>query len=108
MNDREKFTPPETPYKRIQRLYPEGNWTDAAAISLTNGDEIKQWIKEEISETLRKIPDKRYAALQHTPESLLESIRRVIDGPIIKTPEQKAMWEKALEEAVAESDYYSD
>lgn len=107
MNNREKLTPTETPYKRIKRLVPEGNWTDAAAQLLTDGDEIKQFIKEEISETLREIPHTDTISVKHTPESLLESLRRVINGPNVKTPEQKAIWEKALQEAIAESEHYS-
>lgn len=107
MNDREKFTPPETPYQRIKRLTPEGNWTDAAAQSLTDPAEIKQYIKEEISETFRlRLEHPEWGGL--TPESLLKSIRYVINGPCIKTPELKAIWEKALQEAVEESEYYSD
>lgn len=107
MNDREKFTPPETPYQRIVRLTPEGSWTHAAAQSLTDANEIKQFIKEEISETFR-LNLQHPELVHHTPESLLESIRDVINGPCVKTPELKAIWEKALQEAVEESEHYSD
>lgn len=105
MNNQEKFTPKETPYKRIMRLAPEGNWTDAAAQLLTNEAEIEQFIEEQISETLRPDPQ---LVTQHTPESLVDSIKKVINGPNLKTPEKKAAWEKALQKAIEKSDYFPD
>ena len=103
MNTREQSTPPETPYKRIKRLSPEGNWTDVAAQMLTDPTEIEEYLKEAIAEYFHEgVPTSG-----HTPESWVESIRRVINGPNIKTPEKKAIWEKALQEATKESDYFS-
>jgi len=107
MNDREKGAPPETVWKRIVRETPEGNWTHAAARRLTDPDEIKQFLKEEIDETLRQDShDRTYVVHQHTPESLIESIRRVINGPNIDTPQKKAIWEKALQEVIDESSFF--
>jgi len=107
MNDREKGVPPETVRKRIIRETPEGNWTDAAARRLTDPDEIKQFLKEEIDDVLGEdLPRRKYVVHRHTPESLVESIRRVIEGPNLDTPQKKAIWEKALQEAIEESSFF--
>lgn len=101
------MTPLETPYKRIVRVTPEGNWTDSAAQLLTDADDIERFIEELISETLRPSAQGR-VDVRHTPESLVASIRQVINGPNLKTPERKAVWENALQEAIKKSNYFHD
>lgn len=106
MNSRMKrrfFLPGETPYKRIMRLGGAGDLTCQATWLLTNVNEIKKFIKESISEDLRyqeTLPQD--SLLRVTPKLMVERIREVINGPNIKTPEKKALWEKALQRAIKE------
>jgi hypothetical protein len=106
MNSREKIPHQETVYERIARQVPEGNWTSAAAQLLNKEDDIEQFIEELIRQTLH--PDPKMIA-PHTPESLVDSIKKVIDGPnLSKNPKKKAIWEKALQTAIEKSEYFNN
>lgn len=101
---KQKQAPPETPYRRVVKGSPGGNWEDAAAQMLTTLDEVKQFMEEEIA-IMIKLSDK--GAESKTLTHLIRVYESVIKGYNLHTDAQRDMWRQALREVLSQSKYSS-